>query len=325
MKLFDNILLANPSFLLLLLVIPIIWFWKRYKNKEDRAYMDMSNLNPFGQSTSWRIWLYRVMEIFKVLSYISLVIALARPQTMLKEEEIKAEGIDIMVAMDVSTSMLAEDFQPNRIEVSKQLAIDFVSKRNYDRIGLVVFAGESFTQCPLTTDHEILQSFLGRLRCGMLEDGTAIGMGLASAVNRLKESESESKVIILLTDGVNNKGYIDPLTAADIASQYGIKVYTIGIGSNARRTQFNFNFVRAELDEQLLREISQMTKAKYFRAETEKDLKEIYDEIDTLEKTEIEVSVYNRYTEEYGKFLLLGLLFLLIPFFLNNSILKTFP
>ncbi len=327
MELWGNVILANPEFLLLLILLPVIWFWNR-KRSNPNAFMDLSSLNPFIGLNSWKVALIKILDVFKWLGLVSLIIALARPQTTLKEEEIKAEGIDIMVAMDVSTSMLAEDFAPNRIEVSKALAIDFVSKREYDRIGLVVFGGEAFTQCPLTTDHEILESFLARLRCGILEDGTAIGMGLSSAINRLKDSESESKVIILLTDGVNNMGYIDPMTAADIAKQFNIKVYTIGIGSNGRVRRpggFSFQMVRGELDEQLLRDIAQETNGKYYRAESEEALKAIYDEIDTLEKTEIEVKVYNRYSEEYGKFLLLGMGLFLMPFFLSKTLLSTFP
>ncbi len=332
MELFNNIIIANPEFLVLLLLIPALIIWRYFKKPSPTAELNLSSISGLdGQS--WRTLLAKILPLLKLISFVSLVIAMTRPQTMLSEEEIKAEGIDILVAMDVSTSMLAEDFRPNRIEVSKSLAIEFVQKRQYDRIGLVVFGGESFTQCPLTTDHEILINFLARLQCGMLQDGTAIGMGLSSAINRLKDSESKSKIIILLTDGVNNMGYIDPITAADIASKFGIKVYTIGIGSNGRVNQpngfgsgsFRFGSVRGELDEALLKEISGKTGGKYYRAVSAEALKTIYEEIDTLEKTEIETSVINRYTEEYPWFLGLGLILMLLGFLLQNTILNTFP
>jgi len=331
-ELYSNIVIANPEFLVLLLLIPALFIWRYFKKPTHEAELNLSSISGLdGQS--WRTWLAKILPILKLISFISLVIAISRPQTMLSEEEIKAEGIDIIVAMDVSTSMLAEDFRPNRIEVSKSLAIEFVGKRQYDRIGLVVFAGEAFTQCPLTTDHEILINFLARLQCGMLQDGTAIGMGLSSAVNRLKDSESKSKIIILLTDGVSNMGYIDPMTAADIASKFGIKVYTIGIGSNGRTKSangfgsggFRFGTVRGELDEELLKEIAGKTGGKYYRADTAEALNTIYEEIDTLEKTEIETSVINRYTEEYPWFLGLSLMLIMLGFLLQNTIINTFP
>lgn len=285
-------------------------------------------------SSSWRTYLYRLLPILKALAFISLVFALARPQLSLKEEEIKAEGIDIIIAMDISTSMLAEDFTPNRIEVSKALAQEFVSKREHDRLGIVVFGGEAYTQTPLTTDHDIVNNLLSQLECGILKDGTAIGMGLSSAVNRLKESEAESKVIVLLTDGVNNSGYVDPRKAAEIATEFDIKVYTIGIGSNGvtsmpnsgnRRQGFNFRRMRAELDEQLLYEIAQVTGGTYFRATTGEDLKLVYDEIDKLEKTEIEVNIMRRYTEEFRFFLIIGLILLGFDFLLRKTLLHNIP
>jgi Ca-activated chloride channel family protein len=241
---------------------------------------------------------------------------MARPQKTLKEEIVKAEGIDIFMVMDLSSSMLAKDFNPDRLEVSKRVAIEFVEKRPYDRIGLAVFAGESFTQCPLTTDHRVVKDFLASLQCGVLQDGTAIGMGLAAGVNRLKDSEAKSKVIILLTDGVNNAGYIRPLTAAEIAKEFEVRVYTIGVGTigdalapMSRRDdgRYVFGMTRVEIDEELLRQIAEMTGGKYFRATSAESLERIYAEIDRLEKTEMEVSVFNRYNEEYFVWLLIGM------------------
>ena len=220
------------------------------------------------------------------------------------------------------------------MEVSKKVAIQFVEKRPFDRIGLVVFSGESFTQCPLTTDHKVLKDFLDGLQCGLLEDGTAIGMGLASAVNRLKDSRAESKVIILLTDGVNNSGYIKPITAAEIAQELNTKVYTIGVGSIgqalspiSRRSdgRYVFGMAKVEIDEGLLNQISDMTGGRYYRATDEQSLEAIYDEIDRLEKTEMDITTFKRYSEEFAQFLFIGLLFLLLEVVLKQTILKTLP
>jgi len=229
---------------------------------------------------------------------------------------------------------LAQDFKPDRLSVSKMVAAEFVDKRKFDRIGLAVFAGESFTQCPLTTDHRVVKDFLASLQCGMLEDGTAIGMGLASGINRLKESQAKSKVLILLTDGVNNTGYIKPITAAEIAVQYKVKIYTIGVGSQgnalsplSRRSdgRYIFGMTKVEIDESLLTEIANMTGGKYFRATSKTGLEQIYNEIDKLEKTEMEIKVFLRYTEEFRKFLLLGLILFIIEIVLRFTILRTLP
>jgi len=314
---FGDIYLKNPEFLLLFLLIPLIGLYFYFKKPDRNLKMLLPSLESLSNITSIRGKLLPLIPILRILAFSTFVIALARPQLALKEEEITAEGIDIMMAMDVSTSMLNTDFPPTRIEVSKYLAADFVSKREYDRIGLVVFAGESFTQCPLTTDHRVVKNFIKSLQCGMLEDGTAIGMGLASAVNRLKESEVESKIVILLTDGVNNKGYIDPQTAADIAQEFGIKIYTIGIGRGG--------FFGSSIDEKLLNAIAKQTGGRYFRAKSESALIEIYEYIDQLEKTEINVNSFKRYSEEYRNFFFWGLIFLALEFILKNTLLRTFP
>ena len=329
----SNIEFHNPLLLLLLLAIPWMVWWKHFKNKLSNSKMLFPHVSSLGTSQNWRSLLHRFIPILRYLGLAFLIIALARPQLVLKEEEVKAEGIDIMLVMDLSSSMLARDFKPDRLSVSKDVASTFVDKRKYDRLGLAVFAGESFTQSPLTTDHRIVKDFLAGLEAGMLEDGTAIGMGLASAVNRLKESEVKSKIVILLTDGVNNSGYIKPMTAAEIAKEIGVKVYTIGVGSmgsaispiSKRGGKYVFGMSRVEIDEELLREISSLTGGKYYRATTEESLQQIYAEIDHLEKTEIEVSVYKRYSEEFRKFLFFGLLLLILEWILFRTVLRVIP
>jgi len=308
-----NIEFVNPELLLLLLLIPAIAAWFFIKKKDQHVSIKMSNLESIASISTIKSTLRRYLPLLRALALVALVIALARPRQTLKEEDIKAEGIDICLVMDLSSSMLAQDFKPDRLEVSKRVASDFVSKREHDRIGLSVFSGEAFTQCPLTTDHRVVKEFLAGLRCGLLEDGTAIGMGLATAVNRLKESESKSKVVILLTDGVNNAGYIKPLTASEIAREFDVKVYTIGVGSTgdaltpvSRRSdgKYIFGLARVEIDEELLAEIATMTGGKYFRATSAESLERIYAEIDQLEKTEIEVTTLKRYNEEFHHFAL---------------------
>lgn len=333
-SLFPNIEFVNPYVLVLLLLIPIIGLWQRWKKKKTESFFTLPSLESIEHIRTFRSRLVPLMPLLRALALAAFIIALARPQLALKEEEVKAEGIDIMLIMDLSSSMLAQDFKPDRLQVSKRVAKDFVDKRPYDRLGLVVFAGESFTQCPLTTDHRVVKDFLDNLQCGLLDDGTAIGMGLASAVNRLKESESESKVVILLTDGVNNAGYIKPGTAAEIAKEYEIKVYTIGVGSIgkalspiSRRSdgKYVFGMARVEIDEELLRNISAMTGGKYYRATSEESLQAIYAEIDQLEKTEIDVTVFKRYSEEFRKFLVWGFGFLILEIILRLTVLRTLP
>ncbi len=333
-SLIGNINFVNPLFFLLLLLVPILAVWYFLKRGKRFPLLRMSANGANGVTTSLRGKFRALLPILRILSIAALVIAMARPQEILKEEEVKADGIDIVLAMDLSSSMLAQDFQPDRLEVSKAVAIEFVEKRKHDRIGLAVFAGESFTQCPLTTDHRVVQEFLSSLQCGMLEDGTAIGMGLATAVNRLKDSEVKSKVVILLTDGVNNQGYVKPITAAEIAREFEVKVYTIGVGSTGQARspvrrrqngQYIFGMSKVEIDEALLTKISEMTGGKYFRATTAENLQRIYDEIDRLEKTEIEVTSFNRYNEEFYPFVFIAILFLLIEVLLRYTVLRVIP
>jgi len=334
MKLWHNILLHDPWWLLLLGLIPLIIWWRaRKRNPGELAAIDVPSLTQ-AKETTWRLKAYMLVEPLFWVSIGLLIVAMARPQSEHKEEIIKGEGIDIFLAMDLSSSMLARDFDPDRLTVSKKVAIDFVSHRTYDRIGLVVFSGESYTQCPLTHDHDVLTDYLRGLQCGVLEDGTAIGMGLAAAVNRLKDSKAKSKVVVLLTDGVNNAGYIRPATAAGIAKQFGIKVYTIGVGSYGeavspvrRRSngEYMFGLTNVEIDEALLQDIAQQTGGKYYRAVSESALQLVYNEIDQLEKTEVEINVYKRYSELYYWPLGIGFVLLTLLFLLRSTIIRTLP
>ena len=329
-----NLEFEHPWFFLLMLIIPLmIWYYLRNFRDAD-ANITLPNVHTLQGTGNFKALLYKWLPLLRWLAVAAFIAALAKPQLVLKEEEVKAEGIDIMLVMDLSSSMLARDFNPDRLSVSKLVAKQFVDKRQYDRLGLAVFAGESFTQCPLTTDHRILKEFLDQLQCGLLEDGTAIGMGLAAAVNRLKDSEAKSKVVILLTDGVNNAGYIKPMQAAEIAEQIDVKVYTIGVGTmgtaiapTQRRSDGTYVFGRSrvEIDEALLREIATLTGGRYYRATTQTALQEIYAQIDQLEKTEIEVNVFKRYSDEFRKFLLLGLILLGIEWVMRYLVFRVVP
>lgn len=334
-ELLKNMHFEHPAFFTLLLIIPFLIWWNFFRpRKTEGTSMRIAHIGKAGQIRSWRSLLFPLLPWFRILSILFFIIALARPQLTLKEEEVKAEGIDIMMSIDLSTSMLTRDFEPDRLTVTKAVASEFVRKREFDRIGLTVFAEESFTQCPLTTDHRVLIDFLENLQCGILDDGTAIGMGLATAVNRIKDSPAKSKVIILLTDGVNNSGYVTPMTAAEIAKEFNIKVYTIGVGSNRsamgprsirRDGTIIFGPTVGRIDEQLLMQIANMTGGKYFRASDEAALVDIYNQIDQLEKTEIEVNVFRRYSEEYRRFFLIGLILLGLEIILRFSVLRKIP
>lgn len=277
--------------------------------------MGVPEAGALATNFSWRIVAYRVSQGLLALATLLAILALARPQRQFVERDETAEGIDIALVMDVSTSMLARDFEPDRLEASKAVAQAFVAERPFDRIGLVAFAGEAFTQSPLTLDHRLVQAMLGQLEAGLLEDGTAIGMGLAAAVNRLRDSEAASKVVILLTDGVNNSGYIEPATAAGLAEEFGVRVYTIGVGSNGQALspiRFNDNSVRMQyvnvrIDEALLNRIAEQTGGRYFRATDNESLAAVYAEIDRLEKTPVEVSVSRRFDDLFAAVLAVGL------------------
>ncbi len=323
---------ASPWWFLGLLCLPLMIWWQFFSSKDHEPLVKMSDLRGLESVYSWKVKAFKYLPVVQILAMVAFIFALARPQISLTEEKVKAEGIDIMLVMDLSSSMLSKDFDPDRLEVSKMVAKEFVSKRIHDRIGLIVFSGEAFTQCPLTTDHNIVTDFLTNLQVGMLQDGTAIGMGLATAVNRLKDSKAKSKIIILLTDGVNNSGYINPVTAAEIALEYEVKVYTIAVGSMGQALspvnrmsngEYMFAMASVEIDTELLKQISELTKARYFRAVDRKSLENIYAEIDKLEKTEIEINVYKRYKDEYRKFLFAGLILLLFYWLMRQTLFRT--
>ena len=330
---FDHIKFANPEALYLLLLIPaaIVWYW--FKDPDSRPKFQISSYQAIAAAgKSFRHYFIHLQFVLKLLAFAMLIFALARPQSSSTRQNVNIEGIDIVLAMDISGSMLAEDFKPNRLEVSKEVAKDFILGRPGDRIGLVVFSGESFTQCPLTSDHPILINLLKEIKSGMIEDGTAIGDGLATAVSRLKESDAISKVIILLTDGENNRGFIDPVSAAEIAKVFGLRVYTIGVGSIGTapypvQTPFGMQYqeVEVKIDEALLQDIAGMTNGKYFRATNSAKLKDIYNEIDQLEKSKIDVTEHRKKSEEFFPFALLALIFLLTDFVLGVSLFRRFP
>lgn len=329
----SDISFANPGFLyLLLLIIPIL-IWYIWSRKSRYATLQVSSIE-FAKNApkSYKYFLRHVLFAVRLLVFILLVVVLARPQSTNRWEKTNLEGIDIVIALDISGSMLAEDFKPNRLDAAKEDAINFIKGRQDDRIGLVVFSGESFTQCPLTTDHAVLINLMADLKSGMIEDGTAIGLGLANAVNRLKESSAKSKVVILLTDGVNNKGEVDPLTAAEIAKTFGIRVYTIGVGTMGTapypfQTPFGIQYqdVQVEIDEDILTQIAQMTQGVYFRATNNKKLKEVYSEIDKLEKSKIEVRQYSKKMEEFFPVLLIALLLFVVELTVRYTLMRNLP
>jgi len=331
---FKYLELANPEFLFLILLLPVVAWWYYGRYRTHYASITMSNIAMFKGQSSWRGRARALLPILRGLAFICLVVALARPQTLLSEENVEANGIDIMLAVDLSSSMLAQDFEPDRLLVAKRVAADFVEKREFDRIGLVVFSGEAYTQCPLTTDHKVVQDFLENLQSGLLQDGTAIGMGLATAVNRLRESEARSKVVILMTDGDNNAGAIAPITAAEIAQSFGIRVYTIGVGTIGRAKSpvamypdgtYKYEMADVKIDEETMKSIAAMTEAEYFRATDGNALSRIFSEIDRLEKTKISVTEHRQKSEEYYWFLVVGAVLLLAEFLFRQLFLQTLP
>jgi len=326
----QKLIFADPEYLLLLLLIPasVVLYW--YKLRHYTVPMQMSSTTALRQSApGWKHYARYGLFVLRMLAISLLILALARPQTNMNRQDISVEGIDIVLATDISSTMLAEDLRPNRLEAAKEVAVEFISNRPDDRIGLVVFSGESFTQCPLTSNHALLINLFKDISFGMIDDGTAIGDGLATAVNRLKESKTKSKVIILLTDGINNMGSIDPQSAAEIAELYGIRIYTIGVGTMGTalvpvRTQFGMQYQRMEvqIDEALLQKVSALTNGKYFRATNKQKLQEVYKEIDRLEKSKIDVTEFSRKKEEFLPFVIFALLFLTLEFVMRFFVLK---
>ena len=323
----------DPHLFWLLLLIPAMVFWYvRYLNKKlpDQKIPTLSAFSSTIRSP--KEILRHLLFALRLLAVIVIIIALARPQKSLDKQKITSEGIDIVLALDISSSMLAKDFKPDRLEAAKAVAIDFIKGRPNDRVGLVTFAAESFTQCPITTDHTILINLLQDIKSGILEDGTAIGLGLATSVDRLKDSPCKSKVVILLTDGMNNSGFINPLTAAEIAKKFNIRVYTIGVGTMGTapypvQTPFGLQYQQMEvqIDEPLLKQIADMTGVKYYRATNNEKLKAIYDEIDKLEKAKIEVSSYQRFNDKFFIFTVFAFLLLITEAVLRYTYFRYFP
>lgn len=323
---------AHPYWLLLLLLLPLLAYYYYKKKQEYYATLRLSSTQGFLAEDNWKVKLRPVVQVLQLLAIASLMVALARPRLVLTKENVEVEGIDIMISMDVSPSMLAKDFEPSRLAVSKEVAKEFIEERDYDRIGLVVFAGESFTQCPLTTDHQVLNTFVDNIQSGLLQNGTAIGMGLATAVKGLEESESKSKIVILLTDGENNSGYISPTQAIGLAKEFGIKVYTIGVGTKGQARMpsairpdgsYVYQWMRVNIDEELLTNMANETGGQYFRAKDLEELKAIYEQIDQLERSKIETTTIKNYTEQFHYFVLAALVFVFLQLVLSNTIFKT--
>jgi Ca-activated chloride channel family protein len=323
----------HPLYLLLLLLLLPMAGWYIWRQRQAQASLRLSSSEGFLRAPkTYKLYLRHLPFVLRMAAVALIIIALARPQTTNSWNTTSVEGIDIVLTIDLSTSMLAEDLRPNRIEAAKEVAASFINGRKTDNIGLVVFAGESFTQCPLTTDHAVLLNLLHDIHCGMIEDMTAIGNGLATAVTRLKDSPAQSKVIILLTDGTNNSGEIAPVTAAEIAKAYNIRVYTVGVGTKgtARYPQQTISGVHyvnmpVEIDEATLTKIAQTTGGLYFRATNTTALKEIYQEIDQLEKTKMNVQEYSKKYEEYRLFAFWALFLFLLELLLRYTILKNIP
>ena len=327
---------ASPYFLWLLAVIPLMVVYYVWRTRQGGASIQVSTIDGVAEAPrTVRYYLLHLPIALRCAAVALLIVALARPQSVDEGSTSNTEGIDIVLAIDISTSMLAQDLQPDRIQAAKQVAGNFITDRPGDRIGLVAFAGEAFTQSPLTTDQGTLQTLLGRLRSGVVEDGTAIGNGLATAINRLRESNAKSKVIILLTDGVNNRGEIAPQTAAEIAKAQGIRVYTIGVGTEGMAPYPAVDIygtptggtvmAKVEIDEKTLRSIARMTGGEYFRATDKAKLKAIYDQINQLEKSKVEVTEHVTYHEQFLLWALAGLGLLVLEFLFSNLVLKRIP
>ncbi len=329
----SGITFANPGFLYLLIVLPLLGGWYWYKLFNNSPGFQVSTTSGFyGTRRTWRQYLIHILFAFRILGMALLIVALARPQSTTQSRNVNIEGIDIVMALDVSSSMLAQDLRPDRLEAAKDVASDFIEGRPDDRIGLVIFSGESFTQSPLTSDHSMIRNLFKDIKSGMIEDGTAIGDGMATSINRLKDSEAISKVIILITDGVNNSGSIDPLSAAEIARMYGIRIYTIGVGTIGTapypvQTPYGIQYQNMEvkIDEASLQEVAELTGGRFFRATSNRKLQEIYEEIDQLEKSKIDVTEFTRRHEEFLPLILLALGLFILEILFRNTIFRTIP
>lgn len=331
----ENFEFSNPQFFWLFLALPVAIAWYIWKRKKQTPAVKLSSIKGFKTQGSFLPKLRPLLFLLRLAALAALITAMARPRTVDVSTRTKStRGIDIIITIDVSASMLAKDLRPNRLEALKLVAADFIKGRPNDRIGLVEYAGESYTKTPITSDKSIVLSSLNSIRYNsIIEGGTAIGMGLSTAVNRLKDSKAVSKVIILMTDGVNNAGFIDPKIASELAVEFGIKTYTIGVGTNGtalspvginNNGSFVYDNVPVEIDEDLLKEIAEVTGGKYFRATNNKKLKEIYDEIDKLEKTEVEEFKYTNYEEKYRPLILLAGILLLLELLLKFTVFRSF-
>ncbi|HTN47373.1 MAG TPA: VWA domain-containing protein [Flavipsychrobacter sp.] len=325
-----HISFAHPYFLGLLLLIPLMIWWEQKKQQRNPAFRLSSTYHIRQVTPSWRVRFRPVLWVLRMLTLVGIIIALARPQSSNVTESIDSDGIDIVLSIDVSGSMLAEDLKPNRIEAAKKVATDFVDKRMTDRIGLVIFSGESFTLCPITIDHNVLKQQIDGIKSGMLEDGTAIGEGLATAVDRIRKSNGKSKIIILLTDGVNNVGKIGPELALEIAKAYKIRVYTIGVGTKGMAPYpvptpmgMQMQMQEVQIDEALLQKISKETGGKYYRATNNKSLASIYADIDKLEKNKVEISSFKHYAELFFPFAMLAVICLTLEMLLRYTVFRS--
>lgn len=326
-----HISFAHPYFFGLLLLIPIMIWWQLRMKKEDSPAIRLTTLSGLGTiKPTWRVRFRPMLFVLRIVALVTLIIALARPQSSNVSESIDSEGIDIVLSVDVSGSMLAEDLKPNRIEAAKKVAADFIDQRPTDRIGLVIFSGESFTQCPITIDHNVLKEQLSQIKSGVLVDGTAIGMGLATGVDRLRNATGKSRVLILLTDGVNNTGLIDPSTALEIAKAYKVRVYTIGVGTEGEApyptpTPYGIQkqMMPVQIDEPLLKKISVETGGEYYRATNNKSLAGIYQKIDKLEKTKVEISSYKQYSELFFPLACIALVCLGLELLLRYTVFRS--
>lgn len=330
---FKDVTFAYSWVLFLLLLIPLLVAWYFWKGRKKQAAITYSSLKMFEKiPATFRERLRHLPFALRMLALIFLTIALARPQNFSAGQSVNAEGIDIAMVLDISGSMLAEDFKPNRLDAAKEVIDEFVQGRTTDRIGLVIFSREAFTQCPLTIDYSVLRNLLADIKTGMIEDGTAIGNGIANGVNRLKDSDAESRVVILLTDGVNNAGEVDPISAAEIASTFGIRIYTIGVGTRGEapypvQTPFGtrYQMVPVEIDEAILKKIAETTGGQYFRATNNRALEEIYDKIDKMEKTKIEITSYRNAKELFAGWLGIGFVLLFLELIASKTILRKLP
>jgi Ca-activated chloride channel family protein len=330
---FEGMIFKNPDFLYLLLLLIPMAAWYIFRHKRNTASIQVSSTISLQKAPKTiKHYLRHLIFLLRMLAFALFILVLARPQSSSNWENVTTEGIDIVISLDISSSMLARDFSPDRLEAAKNVAMEFISGREYDRMGLVVFAGEAFTQCPLTTDRAVLLNLFKDIESGMIQDGTAIGNGLATAVARLKESDAISRVVILLTDGENNSGEIAPVTAAEIAKTFGIRVYTVGVGTVGTapfpvQTPYGVQLrdMEVKIDEETLQEIASITGGRYFRATSNTKLEEIYKEIDQLEKSKIEVREFSRKSEEFMPFALAGILLIVLSLFLNFVFFRSIP